>query len=143
MKTFFARILVGLLVALGVLLLFSTAFYGTVWSLDKCVTGIAQVSIVSDQNEVKYDVKIKNPYSTPIHLCGGQMNWCGQGGCYRVLTSFPIMLEPKQDVTITVSISPREETLSETELILYADGRGLGGLTPVKIKLPAVSLKSP
>lgn len=103
------------------------------------LAGTAAVPIVSDQGEIKYEAKIKNPLSTPIRLCGGQMNWCGQSGCYKVITPFPIMIEPKQEVTVIVSISPREEKLSETELILYADGKGLNGLTPVKIKLPAVS----
>ena len=106
------------------------------------LTGTAVVSPVSDQSEIQYDAKVKNTLSAPIRLCGGQLDWCVTSGCYKVLTPFPLTLEPGQEATITVSISPREEELSETELILYADGKGLDGLTPVKIKLPAMSWKS-
>ena len=97
----------------------------------------------TDQHEIQYDAKVRSLFSTEIRLCGGQMDWCGQNGCYRVITPLPITIEPRQEVTITVSISPRDENLAETELILYADGQGLNGLTSVKIKLPAVSPKSP
>jgi hypothetical protein len=59
-----------------------------------------------------------------------------------VTSEFPLILEAKQETTVTVRVSPITETVSETELILYADGKGLHGLTPVKIRLPAMSRSS-
>jgi len=127
--------------AIGISLLFLGVFHERFFA-DRELTGTAETPRVSGQNEIRYDAKVKNPLSTPIRLCGGQMNWCGANGCYKVATQFPVTLEPGQEATITVMISPQGETLSETELILYADGKGLDGLTPVKIKLPAMSRKS-
>ena len=125
----------------GVLLLLFGVFHERFFA-ERDLIGTAKTPQVSDQNETRYDTKVKNTRTMPIRLCGGQLNWCGTSGCYRVVTEFPITLEPGQEATITVMISPREETLSETELTLYADGKGLDGLTPVKIKLPAMSRKS-
>lgn len=127
MKTFYSQVLVGV----GVLILFFVVFYRMVSLLldsGQDVSGIVTV-MVSDQNETKYNVKIKNPFVTPIR--------------YKVETPFPVMVEPKQEATIIVSLSSREKDLSETELILYADGKELTGLTPVKIKLPAMSHQVP
>ena len=122
-------------VTAGILLLFAGAF---LTDIERDLVGIATKSTISNHGEIQYDTKVKNIFSTPIRICGGQMDWCGQGGCYKVTTPLPVMLEPGQEATIIVSISPREQSLAETELILYADGKGLGGLTPIKIKLPAV-----
>ena len=143
MKTvsFFYYILVGT----GVLLL-ACALYDWTFAnqgLTVVVAGQTQKKSDSEPSDFVYNAKIQNNYSTPIRLCGGQMNWCGQSGCYKVETTLPIVLEPKQKTTITILISPREDKISETELILYADGEGLAGLTPVNIKLPAMSLNSP
>ena len=110
-----------------------------IFGLEKKLTGTAMVSSLPDQNEVQYNVRVTNTFASPIRLCGGQLNWCEASGCYKVLTPLPITLEPGQEATITVSISTGKEKLSETELVLYADGKGLDGLTPVKIKLLATS----
>ena len=130
------------LVSAGILLLFLEVFLNFV-GFEQDLTGTVALPIISNKGEIKYDAKVKNTLSIPIRLCGGQMNWCGEGGCYNVITPLPITLEPRQEATITVSISPREEKLSETEFILYADGKGLNGLVPIKIKLPAISCNVP
>lgn len=134
-----------IITGLGFLLLITTfhkpvlSFFG----LEQNVTGMTESTSTTDQNEIMYNVKIKNSFSAPVRLCGGQMNWCGQSGCYSVKTKLPLILEPKQENMIVVSISPREKELAETELVLFADGKPLKGLTQVKIKLPAMSLSSP
>jgi hypothetical protein len=58
--------------------------------------------------------------------------------------NFRFTLKPnnKQQTIITVEVSPRSESIPETELILHADGGGLGGLTPIKVRLPAMSTTS-
>jgi hypothetical protein len=102
---------------------------------------IEQIS-TGDEYKFTYDTVVKNDYPFPIRLCGGQLNWCGANGCYQVITEFPLILEANQETTIRVELSPRAETISETELILYADGKGFSGLMPVKIRLPAMSRNS-
>ncbi|MDR0336789.1 MAG: hypothetical protein LBI18_06830 [Planctomycetaceae bacterium] len=74
----------------------------------------------------------------PIRICGGQLNWCDQTGCYRITSPFPIVLQPKQEIPVTIAITPRGNSISETEITLYADGKGLKGLTPIVVKLPAM-----
>jgi len=131
-----------ILVCLGIVLLAYAFLYDRV-IVEHSLTGTAAIPIVSEQDEITYEAKIKNPLATSIRLCGGQMNWCGQSGCYRVITPFPITIEPRQEATITISLSPSGEKISETELILYADSKGLNGLTPIRIKLPATSHSVP
>ncbi|MDR1382728.1 MAG: hypothetical protein LBJ67_02600 [Planctomycetaceae bacterium] len=89
-----------------------------------------------------YDAVVKNDHPFPIRLCGGQLNWCNASGCYSVTTEFPLILEAHQKTTVRVELSLRADAVSETELILYADGKGLSGLMPVKIRLPATPRNS-
>ncbi|MDR2345117.1 MAG: hypothetical protein LBE18_03545 [Planctomycetaceae bacterium] len=56
----------------------------------------------------------------PIRICGGQLNWCNQIGCYRIMSQFPIVIQPKQEISVTAVITPRENSISETEITLYA-----------------------
>jgi hypothetical protein len=129
-------------ITIGILLLVYAFVHDKILAKQELFVQV-QTQIDSGTSDFFYNVIIKNNHSASIRLCGSRMDWCGSGGCYRVTTSLPVTLEPKQEVTIVVSISPRAGELSETEFILYADGEGLGGLTPVRIKLPAMSLKSP
>lgn len=132
-------------IAVGFVLLLCGIF-SSAFSSRRGLTGTAGKAVefnAGSAAEFHYDAKVKNTNPLPIRLCGGQLNWCGKGGCYKVITSFPITLEPNQEATITVAISPREDELPETELTLYADGKGLDGLTFIKIKLPALSRKMP
>ena len=132
----------NLTILTGVTLLLGCLFQGYFCRLLGCaceLKGTAWQCNTSVSHDILYDTKIKNTTSLPIRLCGGQLNWCGKGGCYNVITPLPITLKSNQETTISVAISPREEELSETELTLYADGEGLAGLTPIIVKLPAVS----
>ena len=145
MKIYLFHILIGI----GILLLAYVWLYDRMLAtqmLSVMVAGQMQTEANDEESEFVYfvyNVQVKNNHHAAIRLNGGRLDWCGNSGCYRVATPFPIILEPKQETTITVSISPGGDELSETEFILYADGKGLDGLTPVKIKLPAMSLKSP
>lgn len=142
MKTFYFLIFVSI----GIALLACSFLHdriSTKQEIAVIVTGQTQKHADGGVPEVLYESKIKNTLSTPIRLCGGQMNWCGRSGCYKVITPFPVVIKPRQEAVVTVSISPRREEFSETELVIYADGKGLNGLTPVKIKLPVVSSKLP
>ena len=142
MKSLSFPILVG---TTGVLLLACVFLYDRIAANRELSVVTVQTQNQTDGEMVKfvYNAHVRNNHSVPIRLCGGQMNWCGQSGCYNMETPFPIVLESGQEITIAISISPREDKLSETELTLYADGEGLAGLTPIKIKLPAMSLQSP
>jgi hypothetical protein len=133
-KAFFIHILV----CVGVLLLLSPVFFETVlsmFSFDKGLVIAVADSASFDQNKVRCDIKVKNAGRTAVRFCGGRTG-CG----FHIVTPLPVFLEPSCETTIVVLINPCG---GEVELVLYADGTGLNGLTPVKIKLPAVSCKVP
>jgi hypothetical protein len=126
---------------IGFALFLCGIFFNTITS-QKELVGFVEKQTVTEINqesfEFNYIVKIKNNSILPIRICGGQLNWCNQTGCYRIMSPFPIVLQPKQEISVTVVVTPRGNSISETEITLYADGKGLNGLTPFVIKLPAM-----
>ncbi len=130
---------VNLIVIGGIVLLLVAAVYNPVREPFARV----ETSDTDEHSNVLYETKVKNPTWQSIRLCGGQLNWCGPGGCYKVETALPQVIAPRGELSVSIKVSPSGEELQETELILYADGVGLPGLMPIKIKLPAMSLKKP
>ncbi len=128
---------VNIIVSSGVVFLLLAAFYNP----SREPSGLVETSNTDEHSNVLYETKVKNPAWQPIRLCGGQLNWCGPGGCYKVITDMPTEIPARGELSVTVSVSPSGDELQETELTLYADGAGLPGLVPIKIKLPAKSLK--
>lgn len=135
---------------LGILMLLFGILSGPIFrnieNKRKITGSVEKLNMVSREDttpEFVCHVKVKNTNPLPIRLCGGQLDWCGQSCCFKVITPFPMTIETEQEVTITVVYTPKEKDVSETELTLFADGAGLEGLTPIKIKLPAMSVKRP
>ncbi|MDR1480415.1 MAG: hypothetical protein LBJ00_15885 [Planctomycetaceae bacterium] len=100
------------------------------------------VEQVDDASAFVYNAVVENNHPFPIRLCGGQLNWCDASGCYSVKTELPVTIEAKRKAVVTVQVTSGGENISATELVLYADGAGLSGLTPIKVQLPAMSKTS-
>ncbi|MDR2641322.1 MAG: hypothetical protein LBC74_00845 [Planctomycetaceae bacterium] len=130
----------------GVLLITSVLLITAIKDVNQITGHVENMSLKRRENKepyiLTYNVVVKNDHTFRIRLCGGQLNWCGAGGRYHAKMEFPLYLDAKQQTKITIEVSPNSETIPETELILYADGGELGGLTPIKVRLPVMSTVS-
>ncbi|MDR2644137.1 MAG: hypothetical protein LBC74_15250 [Planctomycetaceae bacterium] len=91
------------LCSFGVLLWVYVLLFTTSTEVNRITGQVENKSVKKRENKesyiLTYDTVIKNDYPFRIRLCGGQLNWCGADGCFRVKTEFPFYLEAKQQTT--------------------------------------------
>jgi hypothetical protein len=133
---------IGLKLSLiGIIVFLCGVFFHVIEWRHELIGTVAKLPVTEinqDFFEFSCVAKIKNTNTDTIRICGGQLNWCNQTGCYRITTPLPIILQPQEETFITVAITPQGNNISKTEFTLYADGKELKGLTPIVIKLPAM-----
>lgn len=133
----------------GILLLIGGLFYTPLFEgnstvpLNAVIEDFGQRPTEGASSEIVCDVKIKNPSKKAIRICGGQLEWCSLDGCFKVITDLPVIIPPNEEAMIKVLILPRGEVTAENEITLFVDGEELEGLTPIKVRLPAMSHKAP